>query len=140
MGVHDAGAEASKQQHDFGLNLGIAFQMIDDVLDYEGDAQTMGKNVGDDLAEGKSTLPLIYTLEHGTTQEQALVRNAITNKSAEHIAEIVKAVTRCGALEYTRSRAQHHHDRALESLATLSPSSFRSAMEQVTHLSVARDN
>ena len=135
-----ASEEARMQQHNFGLNLGIAFQMIDDVLDYEGDAQTMGKNVGDDLAEGKPTLPLIYTLEHGTGAEQDLVKNAITQKSAEHIDEIVNAVTRCGALEYTRSRAQLHHDRALKSLAKLPPSSFRTAMEEVTYLSVARDN
>jgi octaprenyl-diphosphate synthase len=135
-----ADEEARMQQHTFGLNLGIAFQMIDDVLDYEGDALTMGKNVGDDLAEGKSTLPLIYTLEHGTDEEQTLVRGAITAKSTEHITDIVGAVTRCGALEYTRSRAQLHHDLALESLAKLPPSRFRNAMERIAHLSIDRDS
>lgn len=135
-----ASEDARMQQHNFGLNLGIAFQMIDDVLDYEGDAQTMGKNVGDDLGEGKPTLPLIYTLEHGTINEQDLVRSAIVNKSAENIVEIVEAVTRCGALEYTRSRAQLHHDHALKSLAMLPESDAHNAMKQVTHLSIARNS
>jgi len=135
-----ASEELKKKQYDFGLNLGIAFQMIDDVLDYEGDAATMGKNVGDDLTEGKATLPLIYTLEHGNPAEQTLVRAAITEKSAEHIEEIIAAVARCGALDYTRSRAQHFHDLAVENLMQLDESPFRSAMAEITALSINRDH
>lgn len=126
--------------HDFGLNLGIAFQMIDDVLDYEGDPATMGKNVGDDLTEGKPTLPLIYTLQTGTVQEQSLVRSAISEKSAERIDEVIIAVNRCGALEYTRQQAHNYHDQALTSLATLANSEARDALQRVTHLSVNRDH
>jgi len=125
---------------DFGLNLGIAFQMIDDVLDYEGDPATMGKNMGDDLTEGKPTLPLIYTLEHGTSDEQALIRHAITHKTSGQIEEVLAAVRRCGALQFTRQRAQHYHDRALKALGTLPESDARQALERVTHLSIHRDH
>ena len=136
-----AGADEKSrlQQHDFGLNLGIAFQMIDDVLDYEGNAEAMGKNVGDDLTEGKSTLPLIYTLEHGTAAEQSLVKQAITGKSAQHIDDIIAAVRRCGALDYTHARALYYHDLALESLALLPQGNYRSAMAEIAALSINRD-
>ena len=132
--------EIRRQQHDFGLNLGIAFQMVDDVLDYEGDPAVMGKNIGDDLTEGKPTLPLIYTLQHGSHAEQALVRDAIANKSAEHITEIVVAVTRCGALDYTRAQARHYHDLALQRLEQLPASDHRQAMIEITSLSINRDH
>jgi octaprenyl-diphosphate synthase len=125
---------------EFGLNLGIAFQMIDDILDYDGNAIAMGKNVGDDLTEGKVTLPLIHTLIKGSPDEQALIRNAITEKSADNIDQIITAVRRCGSLDYTRARAQHHHDLALESLALLPASQARSALERITELSINRDH
>ncbi|MEP5568631.1 MAG: polyprenyl synthetase family protein [Halioglobus sp.] len=124
----------------FGLNLGIAFQMIDDVLDYEGDPAAMGKNVGDDLTEGKPTLPLIYTLEHGTTEEQALVRKAITEKTAEDIEQVLAAVQRSGALDYTKSQARSYHDLALAELTGLSNTPAKQALEAVTALSINRDH
>ncbi len=127
------------QLHTFGLNLGIAFQMIDDVLDYEGNPATMGKNIGDDLTEGKPTLPLIYALQHGTCAEQALVKGAITNKSADHMDEIVQAVTRCGALDYTRAQARYYHDLALEQLQHLPASNSLTALTEITALSINRD-
>lgn len=125
---------------EFGLNLGIAFQMIDDVLDYEGDPATMGKNVGDDLTEGKPTLPLIHVLRQGTKAEQALVRRAITEKTADQIDDILAAVQRCGALDYTRDQAQRYHDLALAGLAQLPASNARTALEQITDLSINRDH
>ena len=133
--------EVTRQNmHDFGLNLGIAFQMIDDVLDYEGDPATMGKNVGDDLTEGKPTLPLIHVLREGTEQEQALVKRAISEKTAEDIVAVVAAVKRCGALDYTRTQARHYHDLALQRLQQLPQSPARSALEQITALSINRDH
>jgi octaprenyl-diphosphate synthase len=125
---------------EFGLNLGIAFQMIDDVLDYDGDPATMGKNAGDDLTEGKPTLPLIHVLREGTEAEQALVRRAITEKTAEQIDDILTAVQRCGALAYTRKQAQYYHDLALAGLAQLPASDARTALQQITDLSINRDH
>lgn len=129
-----------QRMHSFGLNLGIAFQMVDDILDYEGDPAAMGKNVGDDLTEGKPTLPLIYTLEHGSAAEQALVRNAITQKTSQDIDQVLAAVQRCGALDYTRQQARNYHDLALAELKTLPDSPARAALEAVTALSINRDH
>jgi octaprenyl-diphosphate synthase len=132
--------ETCRAMHAFGLNLGIAFQMIDDILDYEGDPATMGKNVGDDLTEGKPTLPLIYTLQTGTPEEQALVRSAITDKSAQQIDEVLAAVRRCGALAYTRQQAVNYQGLARAKLAELGDSAARKALQRVTDLSVNRDH
>ncbi|MFT4519999.1 MAG: octaprenyl-diphosphate synthase [Halioglobus sp.] len=136
----DQPASVRETLREFGLNLGIAFQMIDDVLDYEGDPETMGKNVGDDLTEGKATLPLIHALREGSAAEKALIRQAITAKNADNIDQVVTAVQNSGSLDYTRARAQHYHDLALEKLATLPVSEARSAMEQITALSINRDH
>jgi octaprenyl-diphosphate synthase len=136
-GLDEAGRRGLQ---DFGLNLGIAFQMIDDVLDYEGDPAAMGKNVGDDLTEGKPTLPLIYTLQHGTPQEQALIRDAIENKNAKHIDQVLAAVQRCGALDYTKTQARQYHDRALQHLSPLADSKAKAALADITGRSIHRDH
>ena len=134
------GEEQRQSLHRFGLNLGIAFQMIDDALDYDGDPTAMGKNVGDDLTEGKPTLPLIYTLASGNPEEQALVEKAISSKTADDIEQVLVAVRRCGALDYTRDRARHYHDLALQELGSLPNAEARLALEQITALSIARDH
>jgi len=135
-----AGEPQREALREFGLNLGIAFQMIDDVLDYDGDAGTMGKNVGDDLTEGKVTLPLIYTLEAGTPAERALVRDAISQRSAAQIGAITAAVRRCGGLDHTRDRARHYRDLALDRLAVLPAGAARDGLERLARLSVDRDH
>ena len=124
--------------YDYGLNLGIAFQVVDDILDYEGDPAETGKNVGDDLAEGKPTLPLIYVLNNGNNTQRQLVENAISHKSAEHLDDIVGIVQTSGALEYCRERARHYSDLARTALATLPPSAHRDAMAALIDLALER--
>jgi octaprenyl-diphosphate synthase len=124
----------------FGLNTGIAFQMLDDVLDYEGDPAEMGKNVGDDLAEGKPTLPLIHVMREGSSTQQALVRRAIGDKSAENIEAVIEAVRICGSLDYTRSQAIAYRDRALEQLHLLPDNPCRDSLQAVAELSVQRNH
>jgi len=129
-----------RQMAEFGLNLGIAFQMIDDVLDYEGDPKTMGKNVGDDLTEGKTTLPLIRVMDQGSDGERELVRSAIINKSAAALPAIMAAVVRCGGTTYTRQQAQRYHDEAQGALTGLPQGPAKDALLAVTALSIHRDH
>ena len=135
-----AGAKADQIEalREFGDALGIAFQLMDDLLDYSGDAAEMGKNVGDDLAEGKPTLPLIYTMRHGTEEQAALVRQAIQKGGTEDITPIREAVTASGALDYTARLAQQHADRAIALLDTLPASEYRDALEQLACFAVKR--
>ncbi len=144
-GCYGAAALSGRDQatrellQEFGLNLGIAFQMIDDVLDYDGDPEAMGKNVGDDLTEGKATLPLIHTLAEGEQAEQGLVRDAIAQKSAENIGAIVDAVRRCGALDYTRDQARRYYDNAVGCLSRLPENPGRQALADLADLALNRD-
>ena len=135
-----AGAKADQVEalREFGDALGIAFQLMDDLLDYSGDAAEMGKNVGDDLAEGKPTLPLIYTMRHGTEEQAALVRQAIQKGGTDDITPIREAVTASGALDYTARLAQQHADRAIALLDTLPASEYRDALEQLARFAVKR--
>ena len=133
-----ASPEAAEALRRFGDNLGIAFQLVDDLLDYRGDAETLGKNVGDDLAEGKPTLPLIYTMREGTPEQAALVRQAIQKGGIEDLERIREAVEASGALDYTARLAREYADRAIECLRQLPDSEHRQAMEELTRFSVAR--
>jgi len=123
----------------YGLNLGIAFQLADDVLDYLGDPQKMGKNIGDDLSEGKPTLPLITTIQRGSDEEKALVQAAITDRNAAAIDAIIRAVQRCGALEYTMERARHYANEAEQTLQELPSSQHKEALLRLCKLAVDRD-
>jgi octaprenyl-diphosphate synthase len=134
----DAGEEAVRALSDCGRSIGIAFQLVDDLLDYEGDPEETGKNVGDDLSEGKPTLPLIHAIREGTPQQQAVVRAAIANKDAGRLEEVIAAVRDCGGLRYTRKAAEAQRDRALDALAVLPASAARSALEALAHRAVER--
>ena len=123
----------------FGLHLGLAFQLVDDMLDYIGDVEKMGKNVGDDLAEGKPTLPLIYTMKHGTEQEATLIRKAIRKGDSSALKEICAAVTHSGALEYTRQAAVKEALIARNCLDLLSDSPYKVALQGLTRIAVERD-
>lgn len=126
--------------HDYGLHLGIAFQMIDDVLDYTGDPEEMGKNVGDDLSEGKPTLPLIHVMNTGSAEDRDIVRTAIETKSKDSLNDVVAAVTRCGGAEYTLARAIYHRDKAISALAEFDDSPEKSSLLQLATLSVERSH
>ena len=122
----------------YGRYLGLAFQLIDDLLDYQGDADAMGKNVGDDLAEGKPTLPLIHAMEQGTPEQAKLIRQVIRQGGLEQLDAVLEIVHATGALDYTRQRAEEMADKALEQLNTLPPSAYRDSMAQLARLAVDR--
>lgn len=135
-------AEAMPEQEQalryYGRYLGLAFQLIDDLLDYQGDADTMGKNVGDDLAEGKPTLPLIHAMEQGTPEQAKLIRQVIRDGGLEQLDAVLEIVHATGALDYTRQRAEEMADKALEQLEALPPSAYRDSMAQLARLAVDR--
>lgn len=135
-----AGADQVRRQAawQYGHHLGLAFQLIDDLLDYEGDQAALGKNIGDDLAEGKPTLPLIYALATTAGDEKALIQNAITQGGLDQLRDIVALVRRCGALDYTRRKAQYHADAADAALASLPDNVWRKAMQDLAQFSVTR--
>ena len=137
-----AGAEegVATALRDYGRGIGIAFQLVDDLLDYEGDPEVTGKNVGDDLTEGKPTLPLIHVMRNGNPEQVALVRSAITDKDVSKLDDVLSAVKDCGSLDYTREAALHHRDVALESLKALPEGQARDALEALAELSVARSS
>lgn len=124
----------------YGLHLGIAFQLIDDTLDYEGDPAETGKNVGDDLAEGKPTLPLIHALTHGNADEKTIITKAISEKTADDIAQIFTAIQRCRSLEYTKTQAQNHSQLAIEHLALVEDSPYKQALLRLAKLSISRNH
>ncbi len=121
-----------------GRHLGTAFQLIDDVLDYSGDAEALGKNVGDDLREGKPTLPLIRVMEVGTAAEQSLIRQAIETGDADFDA-VARAIANTDAVEYTRLAAHKEIDYALEALRHFPPSECTEALRSMCRFAVERD-
>ncbi|MDI1275227.1 polyprenyl synthetase family protein [Polaromonas sp.] len=116
---------------DYGQALGTAFQVIDDVLDYDGDAEEMGKNLGDDLREGKATLPLIIAMQRGTAEEQTTIRQAIETGGTGQLAEIVVIVRKTGALQATRDAAAAEAQRAIRALAALGANPYSEALLQL---------
>jgi octaprenyl-diphosphate synthase len=124
---------------DYGMHLGTAFQLIDDVLDYSGDLHDTGKNLGDDLAEGKPTLPLIYTMRSGNEEERALVRNAIQHGGKADLEKVVTAIRRVGALDYARTKAREEAALATSRLEGLPGSACRDSLLQLAHFSVERN-
>ena len=123
---------------DYGLHLGNAFQIIDDVLDYESDSETMGKEVGDDLAEGKTTLPMIYALAHTSGADKQLLEEAINNADNSNIADVVHILQSVDAFGYTRAQAKKSADLAKASLTSIEPSPYKEALILLCDLSLAR--
>jgi octaprenyl-diphosphate synthase len=124
----------------FGRHLGNAFQLVDDSLDYRGNPAERGKNVGDDLAEGKPTLPVIYALKHGTPAEQRLLRGAIETGGLEELGAVLQAIESSGGLEYTARLAQREADQALAALAPLPETAHLEALRQLAEFAVSRSH
>ncbi|PWG65157.1 polyprenyl synthetase family protein [Spiribacter halobius] len=124
----------------YGRHLGNAFQLIDDALDYDGDPQHIGKNLGDDLAEGKPTLPLIRTLATTDEDTRALLRRVIEQGGRDDIAAVREAIARAGAIPYTRALAEAEAGKAREALRELPEGEFRNALETLADFAISRDH
>jgi len=122
----------------FGMHFGLAYQLVDDWLDYAGDAEAMGKNVGDDLGEGKLTLPLIHALRNAGPSGSKVIRRAIEARSAELLPDVLSVVADSGALDYTRTAARVQSDRAIECLDPLPGSTYRDALQELSRYCVSR--
>ena len=138
--LSDVAPEVEESCAAYGRALGTSFQLIDDLLDYEGATTELGKNVGDDLREGKPTLPLLLAMERGTAAERDLIRHAIEQGEVARLPEIVAIVRRTGAIAATRDAARAEADKAVQSLAVLPESAFRQALLELCARSVERSS
>ncbi len=135
----EARAELERGLARYGMHLGTAFQLIDDVLDYSGDAAHTGKNLGDDLNEGKPTLPLIYVMQRGSREQAELVRSAIEQGGREEFTAVLDAVHSTRALEYARDRAKDEARSAREAIAALPSSNYKDSLLELSAFAVERD-
>lgn len=135
-----SGADPAVQQAlaDYGLHLGMAFQMIDDALDYGASDADIGKNLGDDLAEGKPTLPLIHAIAHSDDATRAMLRRVIENGGGDSIEEVLAAIESAGSIQYTARLAASEAEKARQALANLPDSPYRQALIAVADFAVAR--
>ena len=142
LGALLAGADAATCDalHRYGMALGYAFQIADDVLDYASDAETLGKNLGDDLAEGKATLPLIHAMQHSDAATQAVLRGAIEQGDTDSLPQVLAAIEACGSLDYSRERALQYARDAEAALAGLDDNEFTAALRGLAQYSVSRDH
>jgi octaprenyl-diphosphate synthase len=123
----------------YGTHIGTAFQLVDDILDYSGELENTGKNLGDDLAEGKVTLPLIFALRNATPECQGLIRKAVSEPAETDFDRVVEAVRVCGALDYARAKAETESGMAKEMLASLPNSKYRDCLLELATFAVSRD-
>jgi octaprenyl-diphosphate synthase len=136
--VSGAAPEVERALAAYGRHLGLAFQLVDDSLDYSGSHAVRGKNVGDDLAEGKPTLPLIHAMRHGSETERALLRRAIERGGLDELPAVMRAIESTGGLEYTARLAQSEADQALAALEPIPDSVHVQALRQLADFAVSR--
>lgn len=130
--------EQQEAMREYGAQLGLAFQLIDDLLDYQGDAATMGKNVGDDLAEGKATLPLIYAMQQANEADALFIRQAIRKGGLDSLDAVLAIVNKTGALDYTREQARLCSEKAKTCLEVLPNSAYKTALLLLTDVALGR--
>ncbi len=135
----DAPSETEAQMAAYGMHLGNAFQLIDDALDYKANAEDLGKNLGDDLAEGKPTLPLIHAIEHANEGDAQIIIDAIKKGDRNAFNDVYKIVQATGAIEYTEKRAEEEAQKAIHALALIADSPYKQAMIQLAIFSVQRN-
>lgn len=122
----------------YGRHLGIAFQIVDDLLDYLSDSATLGKNVGDDLAEGKTTMPLIHAMRAGSQEDKELIRQAIRKGGLDDLTPVLEVVQRNGSVDYTREQAHDQIAKAKAAITSVADTSFKATMMQIADLAIAR--
>lgn len=135
-----AAPDVERALADYGMHLGTAFQLVDDVLDYSGLEGDTGKHLGDDLAEGKPTLPLIYVLQNGTPEQSACVRRAIEEGGRDDFPEVLAAIQASGALAHARRQAAHEAELARVAINDLNDTKYREALLKLTFFAVERDH
>ncbi len=140
LGAVISGATPAVEQAmaDYAMHLGSAFQLVDDVLDYSASSEVLGKNIGDDLAEGKPTLPLIYAMRTGSAEQAAVIRQAIEQGSREKMTDIVEIINTTGAIDYTAQAAENETNLAKETLAILPESGYKTALLALADFAVNR--
>ncbi len=138
--ICDRPAKEQQAMAKYGMHLGCAFQLIDDVLDYTSSAEEMGKNLGDDLAEGKPTLPLIYAMRKGTSEQAKMIREAIEKGDLAKIDQINEAIHSSGAIEYTSDCAKNEAQQAITALDFLADSEHKDALIFLANFSVSRSH
>jgi octaprenyl-diphosphate synthase len=135
----DQNGEIELAMQNYGKYLGTAFQLVDDIMDYAADADEMGKNVGDDLAEGKPTLPLLYAMWHGSSEQSAMIRDAIEHGNGmDNLQAILKTMDETGSLTYTKKQALNAAQQAIAALSPIPESDYKQALIGLAHLSVER--
>ena len=136
--ISDVDPEKEFAMAKYGMFLGTAFQLVDDVLDYSSSSEEIGKNIGDDLAEGKPTLPLIRAMKTGSTEQARLIQTAIANGGREHITEVIKAIESTDAIEYTANIARQEANKAKDILLKIPESQYRDALASLADFSISR--
>jgi octaprenyl-diphosphate synthase len=136
--ISNSSADIEAAMSNYAMHLGSAFQLVDDLLDYSESSESIGKNIGDDLAEGKPTLPLIYAMKHGTEQQAQVIRTAIEEGQRDKIDEIITIINETGAIAYTSQAAKREVDNAKAALDIIAASSYKTALLALADFSVER--
>ncbi len=136
--ISGQGAAIERALAEYGMHLGIAYQLVDDALDYSASSEELGKNIGDDLAEGKPTLPLIYAMQHGTAEQKAIIRQAIEEGGKDRIDIVKEAIETTSAIAYTSRSAKREADLATAALAEMPDSPYKQALVTLAQFAVER--
>jgi octaprenyl-diphosphate synthase len=136
--LSESSQEVQNNLYAYGLHLGNAFQLIDDALDYCGDPETLGKNIGDDLADGKATLPLIHALQYGNPKQQQQIKQSLEQGGLEYLPDILDAIEQTNAIQFTQNIAAREIDTALSALSVLPESIYKQALIDLAHFALDR--